>query len=288
MYDRIGDMASTNGLVGKPVYANGNGNNAGSSGLYALAAGTAGYDQAVRIPNFNDGYLGAGPDVGAAEAGAGAMKFGVAASPGSSVSGSSNTSTTTPSTTTPTTTTPSTSTPTSGAISMSTSALSNFGTALTQTVTYTNKSSTKVVFMQATMSSTKYMQTNTCTVDILPGQSCTATITYYPQYGGTTSGTLTMTSSAPNSPHVVSLSADASATSTPTSSGKVDLSAASLSFTGTRTQKVTFYNNTGRKVQFIQASMSSARFTQTNNCDAVPAGGSCTATVTYTQSYTGS
>src|SRR6185295_13359137 len=46
---------------------------------YALAAGTPGFDGAVRIPNFNDAFVGAGPDVGAAEAGAPAMKFGLAA-----------------------------------------------------------------------------------------------------------------------------------------------------------------------------------------------------------------
>src|SRR5204862_207989 len=40
-------------------------------------AGTPGYDQAARIANFNDHFNGAAPDVGAAEAGDAAMKFGV-------------------------------------------------------------------------------------------------------------------------------------------------------------------------------------------------------------------
>ena len=40
-----------------------------------------------------------------------------------------------------------------------------------------------------------------------PGGSCTATITYYPTNSGSDSGTFTMTSTAPNSPHVVSLNA---------------------------------------------------------------------------------
>ena len=46
-----------------------------------------GFDPGVLIANINDGFLGAAPDVGAAEAGAPAMKFGIEASSGSSVSG---------------------------------------------------------------------------------------------------------------------------------------------------------------------------------------------------------
>jgi hypothetical protein len=55
----------------------------------------------MRIDNFNDGYLGAAPDVGAAEAGAPAMKFGIAAaSAGTSAGGTGSTggSTSSPST----------------------------------------------------------------------------------------------------------------------------------------------------------------------------------------------
>ena len=56
-------------------------------GQYQLQAGTAGADQGLLIPNFNDGFLGTGPDIGAAEGSAPAMKFGIAASPGSIVGG---------------------------------------------------------------------------------------------------------------------------------------------------------------------------------------------------------
>jgi hypothetical protein len=67
------------GINATPTYAAGNGWQSGSGGQYALAAGTPGYDQGVRIPNFNDNFVGAAPDVGAAEAGAPAMSFGLAA-----------------------------------------------------------------------------------------------------------------------------------------------------------------------------------------------------------------
>ncbi|HXE60755.1 MAG TPA: Ig-like domain-containing protein [Gemmatimonadaceae bacterium] len=67
------------GIVATPQYASGNGWVSESGGMYQLAAGTPGYDQGKRIANFNDHFNGAAPDVGAAEAGDAAMKFGIAA-----------------------------------------------------------------------------------------------------------------------------------------------------------------------------------------------------------------
>ena len=71
---------------------------------------------------------------------------------------------------------------------------------------------------------------------------------------------------------------------------QITLSATSLTFGNGKpsTQTVTYTNNTSATVQFIQASVSSARFGQTNNCDAVAPGKSCTATVTYYPGNSGS
>ncbi len=44
---------------------------------FALAPSSKGYDTAVRIPNFNDGFVGSGPDMGAYEAGTPPLQFGV-------------------------------------------------------------------------------------------------------------------------------------------------------------------------------------------------------------------
>ena len=76
MYNGSAGTAVIGGINATPVYAPGNGWQSEAGGQYALAAGTPGYDQGVRIPNFNDDFLGASPDVGAAEAGAPAMRFG--------------------------------------------------------------------------------------------------------------------------------------------------------------------------------------------------------------------
>jgi hypothetical protein len=69
--------AQQHGFVGTPVYASGSGAASGSGGMYQLAPASRGYDTAQRLPNFNDDFLGNGPDVGAHEAGKPAMKFGV-------------------------------------------------------------------------------------------------------------------------------------------------------------------------------------------------------------------
>ncbi|HET7729058.1 MAG TPA: hypothetical protein VFK48_03400 [Usitatibacter sp.] len=372
-----GDASVSNGISAAPTYAAGNGWQSEAGGQYQLAAGTAGYGQGVRIPNFNDGA--SAPDVGAHQSGTPAMKFGIGASPGSAVSGSSNptgtTTSPTPAPTTPTatsynltvvgtgsgtgtvTSSPSaincgstctasfaagssvslTATPASGStfsgwsgacsgtgsctvamsaaqsvtatftssqsgsgVTMSATSLGFANGATTQTVTYTNNTGAKVTFIQASISSTKFGQTNNCG-DVPAGGSCTATVTYYPTNSGATTGTFTMTSTAPNSPHLVSLSADGTTSTTGTtgSTGSgtqtvagIAVSATALDFvTGAMTQNVTFTNNTGAKVTFIRASISSGKFGQSNNCGEVAPGASCTAAVTYYPmnggSYTG-
>jgi hypothetical protein len=63
-------------VVGTPIYQSGHGWSAEANGWYQLAPNSPGYDRGARIPNFNDGFTGAAPDMGAHEAGAPAMRFG--------------------------------------------------------------------------------------------------------------------------------------------------------------------------------------------------------------------
>jgi hypothetical protein len=95
---------------------------------------------------------------------------------------------------------------TASGVSLSATQLNFSAGASAQTVTYTNNTGARVTFIQASMSSTRFGQTNNCG-EVAPGASCTATVTYYPTNSGSDSGTFTMTSTAPNSPHVVSVSA---------------------------------------------------------------------------------
>ena len=69
--------AEQNRVIGTPIYATGHGWQSGAGGNYQLAPNSPGYDRGQRIPNFNDGFNGAAPDIGAHEAGKPAMQLGV-------------------------------------------------------------------------------------------------------------------------------------------------------------------------------------------------------------------
>jgi hypothetical protein len=73
----VGVGSEPHGIVGVPTYAAGNGPASDGGGMYQLDPSSPGYDRGARIPNFNDDFTGAAPDMGAHEAGKPAMKFGV-------------------------------------------------------------------------------------------------------------------------------------------------------------------------------------------------------------------
>ena len=79
LYNGKLSAADAHGIFGTPVYQRGNGPVSEDGGRYQLAPGSPGFDAGERIPNFNDDFRGRGPDIGAAEAGAPPMRFGVKA-----------------------------------------------------------------------------------------------------------------------------------------------------------------------------------------------------------------
>jgi len=74
--------AQANGIVGTPTYETGHGWSNWGGGNYQLKPGTPGHDKGARLPNFNDGYTGNGPDVGAHEHGTAPMRLGISGSGG--------------------------------------------------------------------------------------------------------------------------------------------------------------------------------------------------------------
>ncbi len=76
------DLGGTGNRIGAamisatPIYAPGNGPLSKDGGLYALATSSPGFDAAELLPGFNDGFVGAAPDIGAHEAGTPPMEFG--------------------------------------------------------------------------------------------------------------------------------------------------------------------------------------------------------------------
>lgn len=69
--------AEANGIVGTPIYQAGHGWENEAGGFYQLAPTSPGFDRGAYLPNFNDGFNGSGPDIGAHEAGTPGMRFGV-------------------------------------------------------------------------------------------------------------------------------------------------------------------------------------------------------------------
>ena len=69
--------AEANAIIGTPIYEAGHGWENEAGGYYQLAPHSPGYDRGVRIPNFNDGFTGAAPDLGAHEAGTARMRLGL-------------------------------------------------------------------------------------------------------------------------------------------------------------------------------------------------------------------
>ncbi len=72
------------GINGIPIYASDDADNGGPDGMYQLAPNSPGFDEGQVLPNFNDEYTGAAPDIGAQEAGTPRMEFGVSAYLGTS------------------------------------------------------------------------------------------------------------------------------------------------------------------------------------------------------------
>jgi acetyl esterase/lipase len=64
-------------IKGTPKYLLGDGPESGAGGRYALDNSSPGFDAGEILPNFNDGFYGAGPDVGAHEAGTPHLEFGI-------------------------------------------------------------------------------------------------------------------------------------------------------------------------------------------------------------------
>jgi hypothetical protein len=68
----IREEEEAHGIFGEPIYGQ-----AVEEGIYALDPSSPGYDAGVVLPNFSDGFTGAGPDMGAQEAGTAVLQFGV-------------------------------------------------------------------------------------------------------------------------------------------------------------------------------------------------------------------
>jgi len=158
-----------------------------------------------------------------------------------------------------------------------------------QSVTLTN-TGTAALSVASIAASAPYTQTNTCGTSVAASGTCTISVTFTPTVIGALPGTITITDNATGAPHVVNLTGTGTAANAPA----VSLAPASLAF-GNQTvnkasavQSVTL-TNTGTAALSITSIAASAPYTQTNTCGAsVAASGTCTISVTFTPTVTGS
>jgi hypothetical protein len=158
-----------------------------------------------------------------------------------------------------------------------------------QPVTLTNAGVKTTKIFNITVASPDFSQTNNCSTSIPPGGQCTINVTFNPTKVGPLKGTIKIDDSSSNSPQTVSLTGAGTA---------VSLSPSSLTFgnqqprTTSPPQVVTLtnYGQLAMAVHNIAISGGQAKnFAQTNNCGtSVPAGGSCSISVTFTPSSLGS
>jgi len=133
-----------------------------------------------------------------------------------------------------------------------------------------------------------FSQTNNCPSKVLPGGQCTINVAFVPNGRGTHTGSVTIRDNAADSPQTVSLTGVGTA---------ITLLSANLDFgsqqvgTTSPPQVVTLTNYDPAAVNISRIRLTGSNagaFAQSNTCgSSVPAGGSCTISVTFAPKYSG-
>ena len=155
-----------------------------------------------------------------------------------------------------------------------------------QTVTLTN-TGTASLSVTSIRTGADFSQTNNCPSSVTAGATCTINVSFTPAANGTYTSSLAVTDNATGSPQTVSLSGTGTV---------VSLSPASVIFpseivgTSSPVQVLTLSNVGLNAVHTSAVTIQGANavdFSQTNNCAAIQAGGSCAINVTFTPAATG-
>jgi len=156
-----------------------------------------------------------------------------------------------------------------------------------QQVTLTNTGSERLSLTKV-VGSPNFSQTNNCLPQLPPGGHCTANVVFTPRNINTINGTITIYDNAPDSPQKLPLSGVGT---------EVTLLPSSLDFgdqpvgTSSQPQTVTFTNYAPLAVTIFGGGLTgnSGAFGLSNNTcgNSVPAGSSCTMSVTFTPKYPG-
>ncbi len=162
-----------------------------------------------------------------------------------------------------------------------------FTTSAAQTVTLTN-TGLGILSISKVSVTGSFTQTNTCGTTVAAGGSCTFSVKFKPTKIGTLTGSVAITDNASGSPQTIAL----------TGTGTyIQLTPTNLNFgnqpVGTKSlpEKITLSNKGSVAVSITSISFTGANsgdYSQTNTCgNSVPAGASCSISVTFTPSAKG-
>jgi Abnormal spindle-like microcephaly-assoc'd, ASPM-SPD-2-Hydin/Protein of unknown function (DUF1573) len=181
---------------------------------------------------------------------------------------------------------------TGGTVTLSATSL-NFGSqavgvqSAPQVVTLTNGLSTSLTISNIAAAG-DYTQTNTCQQPVAAGGTCTVSVYFTPATSGTLTGTLTITDNASNSPQTVTLTGVGAGTA-------ITLTPSTLAFgnqvlTTTGTAQTITVSNSGAGNVVVNSVAASGSYSETTTCTGVTLTPSqtCSITVTFTPSVTGS
>jgi phospholipase C len=144
----------------------------------------------------------------------------------------------------------------------------------------------KVVTVSSVVASGDFTQTNTCSASLNPGNNCVINVTFTPVLGGVRSGSITVTDSAPGSPHVVTLTGIGTRVRI-SPANTVNFGAQPV-LTASQPSPVTFTNTSTTSPMHVLNVAATGDFTQTNNCiGKVLASSSCQIVVTFTPQVAG-
>jgi len=164
--------------------------------------------------------------------------------------------------------------------------------ALTATLTNSSGAALSITSIQLTGNyPNQYIQTNNCGTSVAVGASCTFSVQFAPINSGSITAAVTVIDNASNSPQSVSLSGTGT-------TATVSLSPSSLSFgnqsvsTKSGTLTATLTNGGSAALSLSSVALTGANagdFAQSNTCgSSVAAGGSCTISVTFDPTASGS
>jgi hypothetical protein len=157
-------------------------------------------------------------------------------------------------------------------------------TSAAQTVTVTNSGSAAAPVTGVSITG-DFSQSNTCGSSIAAGSSCTVTVRFAPSASGSRTGNLTVTASGIT--NTVPLSGTGVAPGPVLSANPSSLSFAGTIVGATSASQTVTVSNTGTTAATVSGVTASGDYTQTNNCGSIAVGASCTVTVSFKPTASG-